>query len=667
VSQDTRIGTEIAGYRIESLIGRGGMSVVYLAHHEGLERKAALKLLAPELAENDAFRQRFIRESRVAAGLDHPNVIPVYDAGEVDGLLFIAMRYVSGSDLKTLLADHGRLDAADVVRVMSQLGAALDAAHEEGLVHRDVKPANVLLSRATPPAKVGHLYLADFGLTKKSLSGSGITRSGQFVGTIDYVAPEQIRSEPVDGRTDVYSLGCLLYECLSGEPPFVRDTEVAVMFSHLNDPPPKPSDTHPELPRAVDDVVAKSMAKVPADRYASAGELAGAAIQALRPALGAAPEVGSPVAAPPTRARRRRSVMVGGAGVALVVAVAVILALVAGNGGAPPAAATSPPDSHAAIPTVSASPTSPGITVPAGFQGVARLDSRTGALADRYPLALPGCPCRTNRLRPLLAAEGAVWVERGGYTTELVKINPDDGTKVDRVKLLPSATESMWLAAGESSLWVLTFRGLLGGFASDTLFRIDPGSDAIVARISINGTGAGLAIGSREGVWVARTDGTLLQIDPGKNRIARTLSVGDLGSGVAVAGGYIWMSNNIAGVVYRVDPATERVTTVSLPGGADDIAGDATGVWVMDRASGFVVRIDPGTDDLGQQIRVGPEPTDIAVGAGDVWVADPGEGLIYRIDPGSAEGVPFPVSHPSSERGPGQVSVGEGGVWTALD
>src|SRR5919197_5740975 len=181
---DSWIGTLVAGYRIESLIGRGGMSVVYLAHHEGLERKAALKLLAPELAENEAFRKRFIRESRMAAGLDHPNVIPVYDAGEADGLLYIAMRYVRGSDLKTLLAERGPLQLPDVTRVLDQVADALDAAHAEGLVHRDVKPANVLLAPATPPSVVGHLYLADFGLTKQSMSGSGITKSGQFVGTI---------------------------------------------------------------------------------------------------------------------------------------------------------------------------------------------------------------------------------------------------------------------------------------------------------------------------------------------------------------------------------------------------------------------------------------------------------------------------------------------------
>ena len=282
MASDPRVGTTVAGYRIESLIGRGGMSVVYLAQHEGLERKAALKLLSPELADNQSFRQRFIRESRIAAGLDHPNVIPVYDAGEADGELYIAMRYVRGSDLKTLLAEHGPLVPADVVRVMDQLGAALDAAHEEGLVHRDVKPANVLMSPPTPPAKVGHLYLADFGLTKKSLSGSGVTKSGQFVGTIDYVAPEQIRSEPVDGRTDVYSLGCVLYECLTGEQPFARDTEVAVMFAHLNDQPPRPSARRPELPGGIDAVVATAMAKAPDKRYQSAGDLARATHEALR-------------------------------------------------------------------------------------------------------------------------------------------------------------------------------------------------------------------------------------------------------------------------------------------------------------------------------------------------------------------------------------------------
>src|SRR6266516_3706671 len=208
---DSRIDTELAGYRIEQLIGRGGMSVVYLAEHLRLRRKVALKILAPELAENTSFRDRFIRESQLAAGLDHPNVIPVYDAGETDGVLYIAMRFVRGTDLAHVLRD-GPLELMDTVRVVDAVANALDAAHAQGLVHRDVKPGNVLIAASPTGDRMGHLYLADFGLTKRALSVSGITHTGQFVGTIDYVAPEQIKGEAVDGRSDVYSLGCLLYE-----------------------------------------------------------------------------------------------------------------------------------------------------------------------------------------------------------------------------------------------------------------------------------------------------------------------------------------------------------------------------------------------------------------------------------------------------------------------
>jgi streptogramin lyase len=645
---DSRIGTLVAGYRIESLIGRGGMSVVYLAHHEGLERKAALKLLAPELAENEAFRQRFIRESRMAAGLDHPNVIPVYDAGEADGLLYIAMRYVRGSDLKTLLAEQGALDLPDVVRVMDQLGAALDAAHAEGLVHRDVKPANVLLSPASPPAVVGHLYLADFGLTKKSLSGSGFTKSGQFVGTIDYVAPEQIRSDPVDGRTDVYSAGCVLYECLTGEPPFVRDTEVAVMFAHLNDPAPAPSAVRQELPAEIDAVVTRAMAKDPDKRYRSAGDLGRAARDALGPALATQREGVVPVE---PRARRRRRALLGGAGVTLVAVVALIVAIVAGGNGSPGAAGG---------PTTFVSASSTGPAVITHFLGLMELDPKTGAEASRVPLKLPNMPA-PGALRPLLAGEGSVWVAAPASDTEVVKVDPVSGKEVDRVTLLSTQVASMWFAAGQSSVWIVTDAGPLAP-VPDALFRIDPATDEIVAQIPVGSTGHGVAVGP-EGVWVVKAGGSLLEIDSGANRVARTIPVGTEASGVALAGGAVWVSDNVAGVVYRVDPETEKVRTIHLPGGADGIAADSTGVWVLDRSIGFVVRIDPATGQVGQQIRVGAEPNSIAVGAGFVWVADPGEGSVYRIDPDSHEPTPFPVAE---NPGPGWVSVGEDGVWTTL-
>ena len=218
MSADSRVGTEIAGHRVASVIGRGGMSVVYLAEHLRLRRRVALKILGPELAEDEAFRERFVRESRIAAGLDHPNIVTVYDAGEADGVLYISMRYVEGTDLERLLRTDTRLDPARAISIVSQAAAALDAAHAEGLVHRDVKPGNILLTRDRRTS-ADHAYLSDFGVTKRMHTGAGLTRTGQFVGTVDYVSPEQIRNDEVDGRADVYSLGCVLFRCVTGEVP----------------------------------------------------------------------------------------------------------------------------------------------------------------------------------------------------------------------------------------------------------------------------------------------------------------------------------------------------------------------------------------------------------------------------------------------------------------
>src|SRR4051795_7410611 len=213
-TDDPRIGKVIAGYRIEERIGRGGMGVVYRAEHLNLRRRAAIKIIAPDLAESDGFRERFTREARIAAGLSHPNIVTVYDAGELDGLLYLAMQYVPGNDLSQILRDERRLGPYRVLDIARQVGAALDAAHEHGLIHRDVKPANVLID--------GRLaYLTDFGLTKdRTGSGDDLTRVGEVVGTTHYLAPEQIEGREVDGRSDVYALGCLIFHCLAGEVPF---------------------------------------------------------------------------------------------------------------------------------------------------------------------------------------------------------------------------------------------------------------------------------------------------------------------------------------------------------------------------------------------------------------------------------------------------------------
>jgi WD40 repeat protein/tRNA A-37 threonylcarbamoyl transferase component Bud32 len=277
VSDDPRVGTELAGYRVESLLGWGGMSVVYLAEDLRLKRKVALKLLATNLAEDESFRDRFLRESELAASIDHPNIIPIYEAGAAEDVLFIAMRYVAGQDLRERL-QHARPDAAEAIGIIAQVASALDAAHARGLVHRDVKPSNVLLDTGARPDGSDHVYLADFGLTKPASEASRNGDDGHLLGTIDYVAPEQIAGEEVDGRADVYSLGCVLYECLVGQPPFRRESELAVVFAHLETESPAPSVERPELPAALDGVIARALAKEPEQRYPSCREFARAAL-----------------------------------------------------------------------------------------------------------------------------------------------------------------------------------------------------------------------------------------------------------------------------------------------------------------------------------------------------------------------------------------------------
>jgi Protein kinase domain len=266
-------GNEFAGCRIEAVAGRGGMGVVYRATELSLGRPVALKLLAPDRAGDREFRERFQREWRMASSIDHPNVIPVYGAGEQDGSLYLVMRYVGGTDLHALLREQGPLDPTRAAELVAQLASALDAAHAAGLVHRDVKPANVLLAG-------DHAYLSDFGLTRLAGSDTELTGSGQWIGTVEYCSPEQLRGERTDARADVYSLGCVLFAALSGRPPFAQGTVTATMLSHLHDPPPMPAELG--APREFDRVVARALAKRPEDRYPSTGDLGRAALAAAR-------------------------------------------------------------------------------------------------------------------------------------------------------------------------------------------------------------------------------------------------------------------------------------------------------------------------------------------------------------------------------------------------
>jgi hypothetical protein len=280
-------GDEFAGYRVERRLGRGGMGILYLALEPGLERRVALKLIAPEAASDEVFARRFAEESRIAASIEHPNVVPIYAAGEEAGVPYIAMRYVAGADLARRLVREGRLSPQIAVDLIAQIGNGLDAIHAAGLIHRDVKPANVLLSGDDGG---DHAYITDFGVARNVATESGLTQTGRFVGTLDYVAPEQISGGAIDARVDVYALGCLLFKLLTGEVPFPKDGEAARLFAHLNDPPPAPSLYVPEVSMALDDIVIRAMSKSPDDRYPSAGDLGRAAQAALRGERPAAPE-----------------------------------------------------------------------------------------------------------------------------------------------------------------------------------------------------------------------------------------------------------------------------------------------------------------------------------------------------------------------------------------
>ncbi|MER5544391.1 serine/threonine-protein kinase [Streptomyces sp. NPDC002589] len=261
------IGAEIAGYKVQRELGRGGMAVVYQAKDLRLGRTVALKLLAPEYTRNDAFRRRFAQESRVAAAIDHPNIVPVFEAGEADGILYIAMCFVEGRDLRALIDREGPLPVPAALRIAAQLASALDAAHARELVHRDVKPGNVLLAKGVDSDHPEHVYLTDFGLAKKSLSLTGFTTAGEFVGTLDYVAPERIAGRPVDGRSDLYSLACVVHEMLAGAPPFRREDQLELLWAHQYDPPPALSAERPDIPAAADEVLKRALAKTADDRY----------------------------------------------------------------------------------------------------------------------------------------------------------------------------------------------------------------------------------------------------------------------------------------------------------------------------------------------------------------------------------------------------------------
>ncbi len=430
---DSRLGTDLGPYRIERVLGRGGMGVVYLAEQRELGRKVALKLLPDELAQDADFRARFERESRLAAAIDHPNVIPLYEAGEVDGVLFLAMRYVDGTDLASRLR-AGPLPSATAIELLAQVAGALDAAHAKGLVHRDVKPGNVLLDR-TGNDERPHAYLTDFGLTKQAGSDSGLTRAGAFLGTPAYMAPEQVDGTEVDGRADQYALGAMAFECLTGRVPFVRDKEVAVALAHLKDPVPSAVALQPGLPAPIDVVLAKVMAKDREARYPSCA----AFVDDLRTALGG----GAVVARPIRLNRRRRPLVLVGAVAGLGLVAVAGLALASGLLGGSPAAPTAPSQSGSAplaIASATASPTATSSAFP---------NTAEEALLARLPTAMVG------------------HCERGSYAS----VEGGGSVSTTYVRPLAEVRCDISDASGEATVWFQAFPRTAGNERDFTVGR----------------------------------------------------------------------------------------------------------------------------------------------------------------------------------------------------
>jgi DNA-binding beta-propeller fold protein YncE/predicted Ser/Thr protein kinase len=616
VTHTLTAGTELAGYRIEGVAGEGGMGVVYRATQLALGRPVALKLITKERAGDDSFRARFKRESQLAALIDHPNIIPVYEAGEAGGVLFIAMRFVDGVDLRALL-EREALDPERVVDIVEQLAAALDAAHRRGLVHRDVKPANVLVANEGGRE---HVYLTDFGLSKYATSVSGVTQTGIFVGTIHYVAPEQIRGEKIDGRADVYALGCVLYHALTGVVPFDRDSDVATMHAHLNDPPPQTGVD------AMDAVIERALAKDAAARFATAGELASAAREALRSAAPSEPEP------TPSPWPRRGRIALG-----------------------------------ALLPTVLVA----GL-VAAGLAAAGFFDGDDEQQPEPTPTAT-ATPTPTPTPRPDPEAVATIPVGNGpdGLVVEgdrVFVVNADDGTLTtidagDESAVgtpLPVGTNPDGVAAGGDVVWVTSV-------GDDQVQRIEASADLVpTASIDVGDTPQGISLGEQL-AWVANaTDGTVTRIDRATaTDVGGPIGVGTEPTGVFVGRDTVWITNKGDDTVQRVDvtgatPVGEPIPVGDKPHGVVE-ADDS--VWVANTGDGSVTRIDRVTGEvIGEPIEVGREPRELTVGRGVVWVANTGDNSVTRIDrnTGRVVGSPIPVG-----KRPLGIDVGAGGVWVA--
>jgi YVTN family beta-propeller protein len=665
-------GSVFAGHRIEAVAGRGGMGVVYRATQLALDRTVALKVIASGLLEDQTVRSRFVRESKVAASIDHPNVIPIYYAGDEGGIAYIAMRYVPGDDIRSLVRREGHLAPGRAARIVAQIASALDEAHAAGLVHRDIKPANVLLTAED------HVYLTDFGLTKHALSVAGSTKPGHWVGTLDYVAPEQIRGERVDARADVYALGCLLFFALTGVVPFRRDSDEARLWAHLSEPPPKPTDLVPEVPTAFDSVIERALAKDPEERYPSAGDLGRAALAAAanqRPAererlvaKGAAAPIESPTvtaaarpaAAPPDTEqthrqpepetavlppKSRRPAALVALGLLAAVAAGVIAALTLANDDPPGRAAVSTPTATATpTPTATAAAPEvvrkikvgqrPNLVRAAGnniFVGSFRrdrmniVDAKTGKVESYAPKIGFGSA-------DAVVTDNSLWVA-ASRSNQVVRLNARTGRPIGGPIGLPFRPSS--IAAAGGSIWV----GMVpGNDQPDQLVPIDPKTGRLGTVVSYP-YGIMSMTSSPSALWVAARRRAMIQrVDPHTGQLVKSIRVGRSRSeDIVYSRGWLWIATPEDNVVTKLDTSDSTQIPISVGQFPRQLAVSRDTVYVTNYNSSDLTVIDAKSSEVvGEPLRVGVNPFSLAVSDDDkrLWVGIPPNDRVSEIATG---------------------------------
>jgi streptogramin lyase/predicted Ser/Thr protein kinase len=644
VDSELQAGDVFAGYRVTGIAGRGGMGVVYEAQQLDLQRPVALKLIATPLARDEAFRERFVRESRAAAAIDHPNVIPVYSAGEDDGRLYLAMRFVDGEDLRSLVQREGPLEAARAASIIAQIGNALDAAHARGLVHRDIKPANVLLDR-------DHAYLTDFGLTKRLTGETTMTGSGRWVGTLGYIAPEQIRGEGVDARADVYALGCLLFYVLTGVAPYRRDSDEATLYAHLHDAAPDARALVPEVPGALAEIVARALEKDPEDRFPSAGDLGRATLAAVGDGPVPPPErvVARGAAAPGGFADEETAVPPGAGGASVTPTAPTALA--PGGPGGRGATATRGRGARAWVTPMLALLAGAAIVVLAVVLLDGGNDEQPGSGGPSQTTSTPataGAPRVTQTatvdLRPnaIAYSRGRVWVGsvRSGRLIGL----PADGKGARRTIKLPWKSGTTSVAAGFGSLWVTN------GDQS-RLVRVDPVSGHVQGDRVVGAGTADVVVAGEGAVWVGQrarraTDpaSSIIRVDP-RGGDTKEILFGQEGVGdITTGGGYVWVPNRRRNRLSRIDPGSGERRSTPIGFGKHRVAFGADQVWVTNYDDGTISQNDRSLSNAVTDALNVRGPLDLVVSGNTVWVASYLDDAVVRLDARTGKSIGEPIA-----------------------